>query len=162
MAREAQLQAHLHSLASLAGPSVGLFIAHDGEPDITPLTEALWERGQTVALPVVDDGADGAMQFRTWHRGVGLVQGRYGIPAPPRDQSEPVTPTAVLVSLTAFDSRGNRMGRGGGYFDRYLASASCEIVGVAFECQRVPTVPTQSHDIAMPTMVTDLGVRFIA
>mgnify|MGYP000300305566 CR=1 FL=1 len=67
----------------------------------------------------------------------------------------------VLVSLTAFDSLGNRMGRGAGFFDRYLSNTACQIVGVAFECQRIAHVPTQAHDVAMPIMVTDLGVRYL-
>ena len=161
--REAALVAHLKSLRVLDHPSIGVFVAHDGEPDLRPLVDWLWARGHVVALPVVaDDSGNRQMCFRTWSPQLDLVEGRYGIAVPPPDSSSTIEPACVLVSLTAFDSLGNRMGRGAGYFDRYLARATCDIVGVAFETQRVDQVPTASHDVAMPVMVTDLGVRLVS
>lgn len=158
---EAALISHLLSLSLLEGRSVGLFVADDGEPDLTPIAELLWRRGQQVALPVVgDEPADRSMHFRSWSPDVDLVAGRYGIPVPPVAASKPMSPACVLVSLTAFDAMGNRMGRGGGYFDRYLASVDTAVVGVGFERQRMDRVPTESHDVSLPVIVTDLGVRF--
>lgn len=164
--REAALVSHLASVRALQAASVGVFIAHDGEPDLMPLVEMLWARGQTVALPVLeDDPNDRTMCFRAWKQGDALVAGRYDIPIPPLAPSHAtdsrIAPDCLLVSLTAFDSLGNRMGRGAGFFDRYLATADCQIVGVAFETQRVEHVPIEDHDVAMPTMVTDLGVRYL-
>ncbi len=164
--REAALVSHLGSVHALQAPSVGVFIAHDGEPDLMPFVEMLWARGQTVALPVLeDDPNDHTMYFRTWKRGDALVSGRYDIPVPSHPLSQAadssIAPECLLVSLTAFDSVGNRMGRGAGFFDRYLATADCQIVGVGFETQRVAHVPIEDHDVAMPMMVTDLGVRYL-
>ena len=160
--REAALVAHLRSVHVLRAPSVGVFVAHDGEPDLQPFVEMLWARGQTVALPVLeDDPSDGSMCFRTWRKGDTLVSGRYGIAIPPPGSGSDVAPECLLVPATAFDSVGNRMGRGAGYFDRYLAAAECQIVGVGFEAQRVEHLVTEEHDVAMPIMVTDLGVRYL-
>jgi 5-formyltetrahydrofolate cyclo-ligase len=160
--REAALVAHLASVHALKAASVGVFLAHDGEPDLMPLVEILWDRGQTVALPVLeDDPSDHTMNFRTWKKGDVLVSGRYDIPIPPQTTNLSIVPECLLVSLTAFDSDGNRMGRGAGFFDRYLATAGCEIVGVGFETQRIEHVPIEDHDVAMPMMVTDLGVRYL-
>jgi 5-formyltetrahydrofolate cyclo-ligase len=164
--REAALVAHLGSVHALEAASVGVFVAHDGEPDLMPFVEMLWARGQTVALPVLeDDPSDHTMFFRTWKKGDALVSGRYDIPIPPQVPSgvveSSIAPECLLVSLTAFDSVGNRMGRGAGFFDRYLARADCQVVGVGFETQRVEYVPVEDHDVAMPVMVTDLGVRYL-
>ena len=160
--REAALISHLVSMHVLQAPSVGVFLAHDGEPDLMPFVEMLWARGQTVALPVLeDDPSDGSMCFRTWRKGDTLVSGRYGIAIPPPGSGSGVAPECLLVPATAFDSVGNRMGRGAGYFDRYLAAAECQIVGVGFEAQRVEHLVTEEHDVAMPIMVTDLGVRYL-
>ena len=155
---ESALVDHLRSLDALRAPSVGLFVAHDGEPDLSPLVGWLWGRGVTVALPVLnDDPDDYSMRFVSWLQHDVLARGRYGIPVPPRDQV--VMPATLLVSLTGFDAFGNRIGRGAGFFDRYLEGYSGQVVGVGFEAQRFDLVPTEAHDQALPMMVTDLGVR---
>lgn len=156
---EARLVVHLDSLAAIDAPSVGLFAAHDGEPDLRPLVERLWARGRVVALPVVaDDDADRSMHFHVWPPHRELDVGRYGIAVPVG--GDRIEPSTLLVSFTAFDRRGNRMGRGAGYFDRYLSRYSGAVVGVGFEAQRVDRVPMQPHDVALPAIVTDLGVRW--
>ena len=161
--RESALIAHLASLHVVTNAtSVGVFIAHDGEPNLQPLIDRLWHHGQTVALPVLaDDPADHTMRFVPWHSGEQLVSGRYDIPVPPDPERAPLEPDTLLVSLTAFDSCGGRMGRGGGFFDRYLATRASEVVGVGFETQRAAKVPVEAHDVRLPVMVTDLGVRFM-
>ena len=62
--------------------------------------------------------------------------------------------------MTGFDAHGNRIGRGGGFFDRYLARAASCAIGVAFEVQRFTAIPVEPHDVALPVIVTDLGVRW--
>lgn len=161
---EAMLVGHLRSLHSVGAASVGVFFAHDGEPDLMPLVEHLWDQGQVVALPVVrEDGVDErrgdySMRFVRWCRGDTLVPGRFGIPVPPSDQ--PIDPETLLVSFTGFDCQGNRMGRGAGFFDRYLATSQAQVVGVGFEAQRFDAIPIEPHDVPVPVVVTELGVRF--
>ena len=62
----------------------------------------------------------------------------------------------VVVPLVAFDQTGARLGYGGGCYDRYLptVSASCQIIGIAFEEQRVAHVPTDAHDLPLPTIIS--------
>lgn len=156
---EARLISHLLALDVFAVSSVGLFLAHDGEPDLTPLIEALWNRDATVALPVLrDDPEDYSMRFMPWRNGDTLGSGRYGIPVPPK--AEVISPETLLVSMVGFDTDGNRIGRGAGYFDRYLATYVGNVVGVAFETQKLDAVPIDTHDVAMPVVVTEFGVRF--
>lgn len=62
----------------------------------------------------------------------------------------------IIVPLVAFDRTGARLGYGGGCYDRYLptVSASCRIVGIAFEEQRVEHVPTDAHDLPLPNIIS--------
>ena len=62
----------------------------------------------------------------------------------------------IVVPLVAFDRAGARLGYGGGCYDRYLptVSASCQIVGIAFDEQRVDDVPTDTHDQPLPHIIS--------
>ena len=84
---ERALVTHLRSLHAVQSSSnVGVFVAHDGEPDLFPLVKELWGRGQGISLPVVrDDPGDYSMRFVPWLASDDLVAGCYGIPIPPRD-----------------------------------------------------------------------------
>ena len=72
----------------------------------------------------------------------------------------PIVPADVLdmiiVPLVAFDQTGARLGYGGGCYDRYLPtlSATCQIIGIAFDEQRVNHVPTNAHDLPLPHIVS--------
>ena len=72
----------------------------------------------------------------------------------------PIVPTAeldmVVVPLVAFDRTGARLGYGGGCYDRYLPTLSpaCQIIGIAFDEQRVDHVPTDTHDLPLPHIIS--------
>jgi len=154
------LSGHVWSLDLVRQASViGTFIAHDGEPDVEPIAALVRSVGNTVALPkLVDDSADFSMTFVAWSAKDTLVAGRFDIPVP--DGGTEAVPDVVLVPFTGFDTWGNRIGRGGGFFDRYLADTEATIVGVGFEAQRFDRIPVESHDVPLPVIVTDLGVRY--
>lgn len=92
-----------------------------------------------------------------------LVTGQLGIPEPTGASGEAfdesrAESTLVLVPGLAFDSLGNRLGRGRGYYDRFLsraAMAEATKVGVCFDLQITPEVPTESFDIAMDWVVSE-------
>lgn len=62
----------------------------------------------------------------------------------------------IVVPLVAFDRAGARLGYGGGCYDRYLSmlSPACQIIGIAFEEQRVDHVPTDAHDLPLPNIIS--------
>lgn len=62
----------------------------------------------------------------------------------------------IIVPLVAFDRTGARLGYGGGCYDRYLPtlSATCQIIGIAFDEQRVDHIPTDAHDLPLPHIVS--------
>lgn len=62
----------------------------------------------------------------------------------------------IVVPLVAFDQTGARLGYGGGCYDRYLStlSATCQIIGIAFDEQRIDHVPTDAHDLPLPNIIS--------
>ena len=125
------------------------------EIDIRPLLTALAERGHTIGLPVT--GKRGApLIFRRWHPGDALLPGRFGTSHP--DGPE-VTPAILLMPLLGFDRTGNRLGYGGGFYDRSLAQLPGTLrIGCAFAAQEMPLVPTGPFDQKLNAIVTEAGV----
>ncbi len=157
---EERLVGHLGSLALAANACVGVYVSDDGEPSLDALVSVLRGRGHRVALPVPTAGSDDfTMEFRPWLEADELVAGRFGIPCPPARAS--IVPGVVLVPLVRFDATGNRMGRGAGFYDRWLSRHDANAIGTAFECQRAGALEAQPHDVAMQAIVTELGIRFI-
>ena len=128
-----------------------------GEYDARPLTERLRACGAVTALPVVVAPRQ-PLVFREWHPGVALASGPHGIPYPM--VSDLVVPTAALVPMNGWDEAGYRLGYGGGFFDRTLASLARKpiVIGVSYELARMKTIRPQSWDIPMDWVVTERGV----
>lgn len=113
--------------------------------------------GVLTALPVVVAPRT-PLVFREWHPGVALAEGALGIPYPV--DSHALTPDAVLLPMNGWDDRGYRLGYGGGFFDRTLASLASRplVIGVAYEIARMPTIHPQGWDIPMDYVVTERRV----
>lgn len=94
-----------------------------------------------------------------------LQPGKYGIlePKPSLTGAQPPFSAPLnwiwLVPAIAFDPKGNRLGRGAGFYDRLLQGANGVKIGVAYECQLVDAIPSQDHDIPMDYVVTETHVR---
>jgi len=96
--------------------------------------------------------------------------GAFGIPEPRDDAARLFEPgmagrTAVIVPGLAFDARGGRLGRGGGYYDRFLGRASMQRaikIGVCWELQLIEAVPTESHDVVMDWVCHERGYGPVA
>jgi len=119
------------------------------------------QHGATLALPEVVNEAQGnnvPLHFRKWWPQAPMKTGAYAIPVP--DNTELVTPDALIMPMLGFDQQGYRLGYGGGYFDRTLAALKPRplAIGVAFEILRLDSVHPQPHDIAMDFVVTEAGV----
>ena len=92
--------------------------------------------------------------------GKSLIERSYGLREPRNPQSVPVdTIDVMLVPGLGFDQNGGRLGRGGGYYDRYLESNRSPIViGVAFDCQMIDSIYKEEHDQLMTAVVTPSGI----
>lgn len=136
---------------------VALCWPYKNEYDARYLARKLRERGAKTALPVVVAPRT-PLLFREWHPGVKLVPGVYDIPYPV--ESEELLPDYVLLPMNGFDAAGYRLGYGGGFFDRTLASLEKRptVIGVTFELAKIDTIYPQPYDIPMHYVVTERGI----
>ena len=128
-----------------------------GEYDARHLARVLRARGAVTVLPVVV-AARSPLIFREWHPGVRLAEGPLGIPYPVG--SAQLQPDHVLLPMNGWDAAGYRLGYGGGYFDRTLASLAPRphVIGVGLEEARLETIHPQPWDIAVDYVVTERGL----
>jgi 5,10-methenyltetrahydrofolate synthetase len=157
-ALSARIEAHLAALLTPLPPQVLAFCAPvRGEFDARSLVSLLIERGWRAAMPMVDE-ANAPMSFRTWTPSSAMSIDRYGIPIPATGAN--IAPDIVLVPLVAFDHQGFRLGYGGGYFDRTLATLVPHplAIGVGFDLARVEDIRPQAHDLPLDAVVTEIGI----
>ena len=131
------------------------------EVDIRTFLEDCLKREQIVCLPRYEDGQVTFYRISDLQT---LTRGRYDIPVPPREAQalEEWQAAVVLVPGRAFDLHGNRLGRGGGGYDRWIArqrkaNPDTQFLGVAFTCQLVDEVPTEPHDQKVDEVMTAKG-----
>ena len=134
------------------------------EVDIRPAMFALREGGARLCLPAILDRE--TIVFRELVRGADLIDMGFGT-AGPGKEAEVLSPTMMLVPLAAFDARGHRIGYGAGYYDRAIArlqqaGRAPRLVGIAFDCQQVERVPDEQHDVVIPEILTESGLRRFA
>ena len=139
---------------------VALFLSFDGELDTRPLIEQLWRAGKRLYLPVLHPFSPGNLLFLHYHPDSELVINRLKIHEPRLDVRDvlPLSELDVLVTpLVAFDSQGQRLGMGGGFYDRTLQNwqrYGVQPVGYAHDCQQVDVLPVEQWDIPLPAVVT--------
>jgi 5,10-methenyltetrahydrofolate synthetase len=127
------------------------------EYDARHLARTLRAAGALTALPVVV-APKTPLVFREWHPGVALAEGPLGIPYPV--DSRALAPRAVLLPMNGWDMQGYRLGYGGGFFDRTLASLKERplVIGVTYEMARMQTIHPQPWDVPLDYVVTERGV----
>jgi 5-formyltetrahydrofolate cyclo-ligase len=155
------MAAHTDGIGVEAGSIVSGFWPIRTEADIRPLMFALRDRGARLALPAIIDRE--TIVFRELVRGAPLVQMGFGT-AGPGEEAEALDPALMLVPLAAFDARGHRIGYGAGHYDRAISRLHDKgmrprLVGVAFDCQEVPAVPNEEHDVRLDAVLTESGLR---
>ena len=123
------------------------------------LLHMLYDSGYTICLPEVSSYSK-ILNFRKWCPYHPLQPGKFGTSQPWSDQPS-LTPDVILTPLVGFDSKGRRLGYGGGYYDctiSYLKEKKdglVILVGVAREIQRVSVVPNTSNDQKLDFIVTE-------
>lgn len=153
----------LHAIRLRGGECVAGYWPMRDEIDPLPLLEHLGAQGHPLALPVVV-ARDKPLSFRAWQHGDTLEQGDFNTQHPVASRPV-VTPDVVLVPLLAFDDAGHRLGYGGGHYDRtlqQLRKGSVLAVGLAYEGQRVSTLPLHENDQRLDWIVTEQGARHFA
>jgi len=136
----------------------------DGEIDPLPALRWAYAAGKACYLPVLCPQRDGHLHFAPWWPGAPLRRNRFGIAepiAPRRHWLAPRMLDLVLLPLVAFDGAGNRLGMGGGYYDRSFAfrrRAAVRrpgLIGVGFDWQRVDRLPRRAWDVPLDAVLTE-------
>jgi 5-formyltetrahydrofolate cyclo-ligase len=136
-----------------------MYMPTDYEPDIHPLIEKAQSLGKTVCVPLcLPEKQMLAVVPREWS---GLTVNNYGIVEPREGEYTVVEPEnidMVIVPGIAFDSQCNRLGRGAGFYDRFLSKCRPDTVkiGVCFETQVYKEIPAEDTDVPMDLLVTDI------
>ena len=150
-------------------------LAYDGEIDLNPFIEWCWEQNKQLYLPVVHPNKIGQIVFLAYQSTTKMTINRYGIEEPLIVNREALTENkslfeqaetcstenldVILTPLVAFDQKGNRIGMGGGYYDRLLAPWFIDKqgpypIGLAHDCQYVNQLPIQDWDVPLPEIIT--------
>jgi 5-formyltetrahydrofolate cyclo-ligase len=145
-----------------SGDRIAIYLPVGGEMSTEPLRRIAEERGCRVFVPRVTRSRSFRMTFVPLH--APYRKNRYGIPEPLRIDGALGARwlDVVIVPLTAFDATGTRLGSGAGYYDRALAHLALrkewrrpQVVGFAYDFQRVETLERRRWDIPMRLIVTD-------
>lgn len=134
-------------------------MAFSSLPDEVQTFESLsrWAKSKTVLLPVVS-GDD--LILRRFEGPQSLRPGAFGILEPVgTDFTDLAAIDVVLVPALAFDTAGHRLGRGRGYYDRFLSQPALvrsSRIGVCYPCQLVQAVPTEAHDLPVAKVIATL------
>lgn len=138
---------------------IGFYLALPMEVETRPMIAQALKDGKRVAVPIMVTTSRGLRFAQLTSLTRGLVRGPYGTTQPdPRRarRVDPATLDLVLVPGVAFDAQGARLGRGRGYYDRFLAMLPPAIprLGLCFRGQRVRRLPRARHDQPVTTVLT--------
>lgn len=135
---------------------VALYHAKDAEAPTASYARWFHENGHGLALPWFASRT-APMKFRAWRNPWDedeLEPGPFGILQPPADSPE-VAPDLLFVPLLAFTDTAERLGQGGGHYDRWLGGhPQATPVGLAWDCQLVDALPVETHDRRLHAVVT--------
>lgn len=141
---------------------IGCYMAIDNEIDTQALIDNIWQQHKKCYLPIIDPNHYGQMHFAQYQQDDQLINNKWQIPEP-TGATEAVAGQIldlVIMPLLAFDRIGNRLGTGGGYYDRHFANISHWskppiLCGFAYDHQQFESLLPQSWDIPMNLIVTN-------
>ena len=157
---------------------IAIYLANDSELNALPFIHWCWQQNKAVYLPVIHPFSAGQLLFLKYDNNTKMQTNQYGISEPKLDVTaiKLITDIDIMFTpLVAFDPQGNRLGMGGGFYDRTLArwhqayqknkqtnkQAKPYPIGLAHSCQQVDNNPSELWDIPLPEIITpDQHYRF--
>jgi 5-formyltetrahydrofolate cyclo-ligase len=142
---------------------IACYLPNDGEIDLFPLINYCWQNNKQIYLPVLHPFVKGHLLFVAYYAQSKMLANRFGIPEPEISCPEvcPINQLDVIFTpLVAFDKLGQRLGMGGGFYDRTLAplqreKTDTQVIGVAHSCQLAKTsLNCEKWDIPMQKIIT--------
>ena len=142
---------------------IGCYLPMAGEVDTWSIIARAWRMKKRIFAPIIEKNH--TMSFRALSADSDLVENRYGLLEPlDEDSIRPRDLDVVITPLVAFDDAGNRIGMGGGYFDRTFSFLKHrrihihpKLIGLAFSCQQVEKIPANPWDIRVFSVVSELS-----
>ena len=135
--------------------SIGGYYPSNYEIDDLDILDLLEKKNFKVSLPIIKK--DNQMNFQSWSRNDPLKINKFGIPEPV--SSKILYPDILLVPLVAYDTSLNRLGYGGGYYDRYIEKIEkikkVTKIGLAFSFQKISSIPINQYDKKLDFIVTE-------
>lgn len=131
------------------------FVSHGKESNTYPLLERALADGKKLCIPLCK--APGEMEAKVIRSLTDLQPGAYGIPEPP-ENAETILPSEIdlaVIPCLAAAQNGKRLGKGGGYYDRFLAAYTGKAVLMCPERLLLCDIPTESHDVQLPKVITE-------
>ena len=152
---------HIHIaplINSFNGKSISIFQAYNNEINTNDLIKFLISKNFSISLPCINDESD-EMLFREWNGTDQLITGKYGI-LEPNQNNKIAYPSVLFIPLLAFDENGNRLGYGGGYYDKYINAHDTENIhllkiGVGYSFQKIYEVPNNINDKKLNWILTE-------
>ncbi len=138
-----------------SGKIIGGYYPFKNEVDALKILEKLDQKNYLISLPRIENNLQ--MNFFQWSTKDPLMINKYGIPEP--TSKNIIKPNILLVPLVAFDKYLNRVGYGGGFYDRYIKKIKKNkkiiTIGLAYSFQKVKKVPINNHDFKLDYIVTE-------
>ena len=139
----------------ISGRIIGGYYPYNHEIDPFKILDKFEILNYKISLPKI--GKNSEMDFFYWSRKDPLKVNKYGIPEPISEKV--VYPNILFVPLVAFDKNFNRIGYGGGFYDRYINKIKkikkIVTIGLAYSFQKVKEIPVKKHDIRLDFIVTN-------
>ena len=137
------------------GKVIGGYYPYNYEIDIIKILNKFENLNYPILLPKIKKNFE--MDFFSWSTKEPLIINRYGIPEPTSNKIK--FPNILLVPLVAFDKNRNRIGYGGGFYDRYIKKIKKRkkivTIGFAYNFQKVKKIPVNQHDIKLDYIITN-------
>ena len=134
---------------------VGLYYPFGDELSTLELMDRLIRKKFIISLPIINNKFE--MSFYSWNPNEPLTINRFGILEPLKGKK--IIPSTLIIPVLAFDSNLNRLGYGGGFYDRFIKKIErqtiCIKIGLALSCQKINKVPVDKHDKKMDFIITE-------
>ena len=134
---------------------IGLYYPFGDELSTLELMDRLTKKNFIISLPIINNKFE--MSFYSWNPNEPLTINRFGILEPLKGKK--IIPSTLIIPMLAFDSNLNRLGYGGGFYDRFIKKIErqtiCIKIGLALSYQKINRVPVDKHDKKMDFIITE-------
>ena len=140
---------------NIKSKNIGCYYPFNFEINILNILEILEKKNYRISLPLISK--NNIMNFFQWSKNHPLKINKYGIPEPMSKNKK--YPEILLIPLVAFDNQLNRLGYGGGYYDRYISRLTKNRkilkIGIGFSFQKINKLPTNKYDQKLDIVMTE-------